>query len=162
MDNPFSWDYQTTVPGPDEIFGPFSMAYLVLFTLGLIASIMVYNDAARRVFRNGLQRRFAQRLSGYAMIIFGMGLFFFAIRWLQINPFTFGARIWLYLSLVSVVGLAVAVVLYLSRDYPRELAEYESRKTRQHYLKSHPSATRPTEVHAVPIGRRPVRRRARR
>ncbi|MEJ7761198.1 MAG: hypothetical protein WKF80_00220 [Thermomicrobiales bacterium] len=162
MDNPFSWDYQTTVPGPDDVFGPFSTAYLILFAIGLVASIVVYNDGARRFFRNGLQRRFAQRASGYAMIIFGMGLFFFLIRWLQINPFTFGARIWLYLSFLSLIGFALAVANYLRTDYPAEREAYESRKTRQHYLKTHPSGSRPNAIRAVPVGRRPVRRRLRR
>ena len=50
MDNPFDWDYLKTVPGPNEVFGPLSIAYLVLFIVGLIVSIVVYNGWAKKRF----------------------------------------------------------------------------------------------------------------
>jgi len=31
LDNPISWDYLSTVPGPNEVFGPLAILYLVVF-----------------------------------------------------------------------------------------------------------------------------------
>ncbi|MGI8642782.1 MAG: hypothetical protein ACR2LS_01515, partial [Thermomicrobiales bacterium] len=121
-----------------------------------------YNDGGRRYINHGLKRRLIQRIGSIAMIIFGIGLFFFAIRMLQINPFTFGMRIWLWLSLLALVGFVAAIAYYLKITYPQELESYEVRKVRSQYL--NPRALGATRRHrgAIPMGRRPVRRRARR
>ena len=66
MDNPFSWDYLTTVPGTDEVFGPFAVVYLVLFGGGFLASVFLYNDGARRYTKNQLKRRVIKRGSAIA------------------------------------------------------------------------------------------------
>lgn len=162
MDNPFSWDYLTTVPGPDEVFGPFSIVYLILFSVGFVLSVFLYNDGAKRYVNHGLKRRTVQRAGTIAMIIFGIGLFFFAIRMLQINPFTFGMRIWLWLSLLSLIVFAVVMVVYLRSMYPAELEAHEARKAQSQYLR--PQALRASRRHSgpIPVGRRPVRRKARR
>lgn len=162
MDNPFSWDYLTTVPGPDEVFGPFAVLFLILFGVGFLVSIFLYNDGARRYINHGLKRRTIRRFAGIAMIIFGVGLFFFAIRILQIDPFTFGMRIWLWLSLLALLGLAAASAYYITAKYPGELQEYEARKVRSQYLRPQAPGARTKHANAIPMGRRPVRRKARR
>ena len=162
MNNPFSWDYLTTVPGPDEVFGPFAIVFLILFGVGFVLSIVLYNDGAKRYVDHGLKRRTIQRFGGIAMLIFGVGLFFFAIRMLQINPFSFGMRLWLWLSLLALLSFGAAVVYYLRVSYPQERVAYETRKMHGQYLRPQALGSKRRQSGAIPMGRRPVRRKARR
>jgi hypothetical protein len=125
MDNPFSWDYLTTVPGPNEVFGPFAIAFLVLFIAGFALSIVVYNNWAKRWFSDPVLHRMAKRWAGIGLIVFGLGLFFFLIRWLQINPFDLGMRIWLWLSLLAAVTLAIYAFYDYRAHYAAARAAYE-------------------------------------
>ena len=47
MDNPISWDYLSTVPGPNEVFGPLAILYLVGGVLTLIGTNLVGRLADR-------------------------------------------------------------------------------------------------------------------
>ena len=160
MDDPFSWDYLTTVPGTDEVFGPLAVIYLVVFGLGFLVSVFLDNDGARRYTKNALKRRVIKRGATIAMTVFGIGLFFFAIRILQINPFTFGMRIWLWLSLLAVVVMFGYFAYYLRMVYPDQLREYEERKVKAQYLR--PAAAGATggtvRYETRPVVRRKVKR----
>ena len=160
MDNPFSWDYLTTVPGTDEVFGPFAVIYLVVFGVGFLGSVFLYNDGARHYTKNALKRRVIKRGAAIAMTVFGVGLFFFAIRILQINPFTFGMRLWLWLSLLAVLGMFGYFAYYLRTIYPKHLREYEGRKVKAQYLR--PAAVSPAGGNIRHEPRRVVRRKVRR
>lgn len=111
MENPFSWDYLTTAPGPDDVFGPFATLFLIICAVGLIVGGLFYLRPevmwSRRLLRLGSTKRWG----AIFLWIFSLGIFFFIIRWLQINPFSFGERIWLYLILlVAVFALALMVM----------------------------------------------------
>jgi hypothetical protein len=135
MDNPFSWDYLTTVPETTEVFGPFAIVYLIIFGFGFLAAVYLYNDGARRYAANGVQRRMMQRGSGIAMAVFGVGLFFFGIRILQINPFNFGMRIWLWLCLAAFAAMIGYFAYYLRSIYPLQKQEWENRQVQRQYLR---------------------------
>jgi hypothetical protein len=158
MDNPFSWDYLTTVPETSEVFGPFAVVYLILFGLGFLTAVFLYNDGAKRFTKNQVKRRVIKRGAGIAMTVFGIGLFFFAIRMLQINPFTFGMRLWLWLSFLAVLVMFGYFAYYLRVVYPTLLRDYESRKVKAQYLRPTASAAEPVRYDA----RRAVRRKAKR
>ncbi len=167
MDNPFSWDYLSTRVESNEVFGPFAVVYLVLFGLGFLVSVFLYNDGARHYVRHGLKLRTIRRGAGIATVVFGTGLFFFGIRMLQIDPFYLGRRIWLYLCLLALVAMAAAFVYYLRTVYPRQLRSYEERKLKQRYLR--PAASTAAALSRAGAARqvrtdvrRPTRRRARR
>jgi hypothetical protein len=135
MDNPFSWDYLTTVPETTEVFGPFAIIYLILFGFGFLASIYIYNDGARRYGTNGVQRRAMQRGSGIAMTVFGVGLFFFGIRILQINPFNFAMRIWLWICLLALVAMAGYFAYYFRTAYQAQIKEWQDRQVKRQYMR---------------------------
>ncbi len=135
MDNPFDWDYLRTVPGTNEVFGPFSIAYLVLFLIGLALSIVVYNGWAKKRFTDPVTHRMARKWAGIAIVIFGLGLFFFLIRWLQINPFGFGRRYWLWLTLVALLGLAIYAVWDFRTHYTALRAQYDEKQLRRSYAR---------------------------
>lgn len=157
MDNPFSWDYLTTVPETTEVFGPFAIVYLVLFGFGFLASIYLYNDGARRYGTNGVQRSAIQRGSAIAMGVFAVGLFFFAIRILQINPFNFGMRIWLWLCLLSLAAMAAYFAYYARTEYRAQMRAWQERQVKKQYLR--PAHAGGGAVRIEP--RRVVRRRRR-
>ncbi len=164
MGNPFSWNDLTTVPGTDDIFTPVSTVFLVLFGLGFLASIFLYNDGARRYTGHALKRRVLRRGASISMTVFGVGLFFFGIRVLQINPFNFGMNIWLWLSVLAAIAMVGYFSYYLRTGYRTELRAYEERRRKQQYLR--PAAamagatTRPAVAETPRTDqRRPGRRR---
>ncbi len=135
MDNPFSWDYLTTVPGTNEVFGPFAIVFLVLFGFGFLIALFLYNDGARRYGSHSFKRRTIRRGASIAMTVFGVGLFFFGIRVLQINPLGFGMRFWLWLSFLAVLGMLAFFAYYLRTSYRQRLRAYEERRRKQQVLR---------------------------
>jgi hypothetical protein len=161
MDNPFSWDYLTTVPGTDEVFGPFAIFFLLLFGLGFMLSVFLYNDGAKRYINHSLKRRMIRRGAGLTTIVFATGLFFFGIRILQINPFNFGMRIWLWLCLLAALLILGFFAYYLRTAYPSELRRYEDHRRKQQYLRAAAASAGGVRAPAI-APTRPVRRRRRR
>ena len=135
MANPFTWDYMTTVPGTDEVFGPLAVVFLIVFGVGFLVSVFLYNDGGRRYVGHPIKLRALHRGASIAMIVFGIGLFFFGIRVLQINPFTFGMRLWLWLSFLAFLVMTAYFVYYARAIYPDQLRAYEERRLKQRYLK---------------------------
>lgn len=122
MQNPFSWEYLTTAPGSDEIFGPLSTVFLIVCAVGLVVGF-VLNTRPQVLWSRRLMRVPTTRRWGAIFLwIFSIGMFFFIVRWLQINPFTFGYRIWLYLTFL-VATVAVALMLLEMRYEAALLAE---------------------------------------
>ncbi len=166
MDNPFSWDYLTTVPGPNEVFGPFAVIFLIVFGIGFTISTAIYSGWGRYFISDPVLRRMARRWSGWAMTLFGLGLFFFAIRWLQINPLSFGMRIWLWLSWLALLAFALVIGWDIRKNYPAQKAAYEELQRKQQYLRpaaaGASAAGRSAGTSAAPAsGPRPVKRRRR-
>lgn len=136
MDNPFSWDYMRTVPGTDEVFGTFSILYLILFIIGFALSIVIYNGWAKQRFSDPILHRLARKWAGIAIVIFGMGLFFFLIRWLQINPFGLARRYWLWLSLLALVVLVVYAIWDYKTHYAVLKAQYDEQQRRRQFSRA--------------------------
>jgi hypothetical protein len=155
MDNPFSWDYLTTRPGENEVFGPFAILYLIAFAVGFVASIIVYNGAARRLFPNPVIHKMARRWSAYAMTIFGLGLFFFAVRALQITMLTFEMRLWMWLCILAVGGLVVYAIWDYAKHYPAAMKKFEELQRKNQYIRANPGGT----ATVFPSAARPTKKR---
>ncbi len=112
MRNPFNWDYLTSAPVAGEIFGPFSALFLLLFAGGFLAASYLYFRPWTKPFGDYFRRKTVRKASSIALWVFGTGLFFFQIRLLQINPFTFGHRIWIYLCFLAFL---VMVAVFAAR-----------------------------------------------
>ncbi|MDQ3541176.1 MAG: hypothetical protein M3440_10840 [Chloroflexota bacterium] len=106
MTNPFDWDYLTSTPVAGEIFGPFSALFLLLFATGFIVASYLYYRPWTKPVGVLFRRKTVRKASTIALWVFGTGLFFFLIRLLQINPFSFGQRIWIYLCFLAFLGMA--------------------------------------------------------
>lgn len=163
MHNPFSWDYMRTMPGPSEVFGPFAIIFLVIFGFGFVLAVFLYNDGARRYTNHALKRRTIRRGAGISMVVFGLGLFFFGVRLLQINPFSFGERIWLWLSFVSALAMAAYFAYYTRTVYRDALTAYEADRQKRQYLSTAAAAAgQRVDSNAHPYApRRPVKRKKR-
>jgi len=134
MTNPFSWERLTTPPPTEEIFNPASLAYLLLFAVGFVAAAILSGNASHRLFQHPVTRRMVRRDAAIALWVFGLGLFFFGVRALGINPFSFGAPIWLWLCLLAVVVMLAYFVYYARRVQPRRMLAYQQSATKRHYL----------------------------
>ena len=57
MTNPFDWSYLTRVPKGLEAYGPFAIAFVAIFAVGLIASLVVGRWLTRHFRDHALHRR---------------------------------------------------------------------------------------------------------
>jgi len=106
MPNPFSWDYLNTVPPSNDIIDGWSMVCLIVFGAGFLLASNAFYRPGMPPFRGKFGRKSVQFAAGIALWICGAGLFFFLVQLLQIDPFTFGRRIWMFLTLLAVIAFA--------------------------------------------------------
>jgi hypothetical protein len=108
------WSWLTTPPTYQGVLDAFTALYLVVFALGFVASAYLSGPRASQpsvTTRSEGLRRWAT--TGAA--VFGAGLFFFAVRALQINPLTFGAPIWMVACVIVLLIFAARFVLWWKR-----------------------------------------------
>jgi hypothetical protein len=95
-------------------------------------------------------------------VIFGAGIFFFLIRALQINPFTFAMRFWMWVTVLALGVVFVLLMVDIKRKYQQELAEWQSRKQRDQYIRPLSTVAGRKQAHAaLATSPRPVRKRRR-
>jgi hypothetical protein len=135
MDNPFSWDALTRTPAPEDVFSLPAMIFFVVFAIGFVISAYLANQGARRMAQHPVTRRAIQHLAGIAVYIFGAGLFFFGVRSLNINPFSFGSPIWMWLSILALIVFAAYAYRYWTVTYPARQEAFAQQQLKQQYLK---------------------------
>ena len=133
MENPFSWDYLTAPLRETPDFGPFSTAFLVLFSLVLIGSIITYVMAGKPRDVNPVLRNAIHNGSQILIWITSAGLFFFAFRLMRVTFLNLYMRIWIYLVFLIFVAAIAYFVYYMRKIYPVKLAEYQKRRERRRY-----------------------------
>jgi hypothetical protein len=134
MQNPFSWDYLTAPVGQTPVWGPFSVAFLAMFGLGFLVALFFYYDSQRRVQRNPILLRMIQRGTIISMVVFGIGLFFFLMRVLQVSALGLHMRLWLYLCFLIAILMLAYFWYYIRRVYPARVAEYEVGLKKREYI----------------------------
>ncbi len=148
MPNPFDWDYLTTMPASGDVLDAFTIIYVVVFLGGFVAAAYLNSRPWTKPFGSMFRRKSVRRASGVAMWVFGIGFFFFLIRLLQINPISFGNPIWMWLSVLALVVMAVWIGL--SWSSARKAAATASAAQTAHARRGKPVVTQQT--------RRPVKR----
>ena len=95
-------------------------------------------------------------------MIFGAGIFFFLIRAIQINPFTFAMRFWMWVTVLAMLGIFALLLIDIKRRYQPELANWQNRKQRDQYLRPLASVANRKQAHAaLATSPRPVKKRRR-
>lgn len=145
MSNPFSWDYLTTPVSETAIWGPFSIAYLLVFGTGLFLAIFFANDAPTRLKNQHLLLKTIQRATLIAIPVFSLGLLFFLFRILQISAWGLGMRIWLYIMALIAGVMIIYFWYYIRTIYPRLAAAEEAERQKEAYIRrpAHGGGPRP-------------------
>jgi hypothetical protein len=124
MPNPFSWDYLNTVPPNTDVVDGWTIICLFVFAVGFLVSGLVFFRPGMPPLRGLFSRITIQNAAAAGTWIFGAGLFFFLVQLLQIDPFTFGRRIWMFLALItSLVFIGIVVYRYVQRSQHRTAHE---------------------------------------
>jgi hypothetical protein len=131
VENPFSWDHLTAPVRETELFGPFSIAYLILFGAVFIISAFMFADAPRRFSNHKLNRDTVRRFATWLMWVSALALMFFGIRALQTQFLTLEKRIWMYLMFLVFLAVVAKIVLYMRNEYPAKLAAFEKSRERR-------------------------------
>ncbi|MEX2425276.1 MAG: hypothetical protein WD401_00795 [Thermomicrobiaceae bacterium] len=135
MSNPFSWDYLTAPVEETAVWGPFSIAFLIIFATGLFVAIFFSYDAPRRLQGRHLLLRTIRRGTWIAIPVFSLGLLFFVFRVLQISALGLHMRLWLYLCLLLAIAIIIYFWYYIRTIYPRHAAAEEAEARKNQYLK---------------------------
>lgn len=141
--NPFDFGYIFSTP--DDIWGPYSTIFFIVFTLGTIISNFVFFYFKYRLKDNLLVYTLVNRASRNASIAFSLGFFFFLSRIAKLQPFN--ARLFLDLSLLLLVYFVIRGIIYMIRTFPKAKAEWQAQQARQ-VRKSEP---RPAVTASAPI-----------
>ena len=135
MTNPFNWDYLTAPVEETAVWGPFSVAFVLFFAVGLFTALFFSYDAPQRLENRRLLLRTIQRGTWIAIPVFTLGLFFFLMRFLQVSALGLHMRIWLYLfALIAIIMLGY-FWYYIRRVYPRLAAAEEAELRNQEYIR---------------------------
>ena len=107
----------------------------------------------------------ARKWGGWGVVVFGLGLFFSAIRALQINPFGFGRRAWLWICILIALAWIGWIAVDIKRNYQNQLQQFQEHIRKREYAKA--TATLVSQGTATLKGppnapaSRPVRKRRR-
>lgn len=125
--NPLDFSYVFSTP--DNVWGPYSTIFFIVFLIGAIASNFVFFYFKYRFKNNLLTYTLVNRASRNAAIAFSLGVFFFLSRIALLQPFN--ARLFLDLSLLLLVYFIVRGIIYMVRTYPKAKAEWQARQARE-------------------------------
>lgn len=134
MQNPLSWSYLTAPVEQTPAWGPFSITFLVIFVTGFVVALGLYYDVGKRFRENRLLYGMVQRGASIAMLVFGIGLFFFVFRALHISAFGLHMRIWLYLTFLAALGIGGYFWYYLKTIYPEKVRAIRAARIKRRYL----------------------------
>jgi hypothetical protein len=131
VDNPFSWDYLTAPITETPIWGPFSVAYVVLFGAVFLICAFLFIDAGRRFKNHKLNRDTVRKFATWLMWVSVFALFFFGIRALQTPIMSLEKRIWMYLTFLVFIGVVAWIARYMRVTYPAQLAAFDRSRERR-------------------------------
>ncbi len=122
------WDFGYVFSTPDEIWGPYSTAYFIVFTLGTLVANFFYFYGKYWFKNNLLTYTLVNRASRNGAIAFSLGFAFFLSRIAKLQPFN--ARLFLDVALILLVYFVVRGVGYMLQKYPNAKAEWQAHKER--------------------------------
>ena len=140
MTNPLDWDYLTASTRDTPVFGPLSITYLIVFAGLFLLSAFAYYDAPRRFRSDRIRREAIRKGSEILMWVTGVGLFFFGVRVMQFQFLSLERRIWLYLSMLLLIGVLAYFAYYVRQVMPAQLAARSQHQAKKQYIPAHGSS----------------------
>jgi hypothetical protein len=116
----------------DPIDGPAWTVFAVLLGIAFIAGVTLWLLAPRLAPTHSLHRRLIVRAAKWTVGLATTGLFFLLFRW-QHTPFL-SKRLWLFLWILSVIGVVAYAVRYRRTTYPDDLEAWNNNERRRRYL----------------------------
>jgi hypothetical protein len=101
------WTWLNTPPGVAAVLDPFGLVFATVFGAGFLASAYLAGPGGNDLAHHDPQAQAIHHWANVGLWIFGPGLFFFAMRALQINPLSFGEPIWLVASIIALIVAAI-------------------------------------------------------
>jgi hypothetical protein len=116
----------------EAIGGPIWASFAIVLTLAFVVGVMAWLLAPRFARGNRLHRRLIVRAAAWTVGLSSAGLLLLLFRW-QLTPFL-SKRLWLFLWLAVVIGVAVLADRYRRRQYPEDLAAWRDEERIRRYL----------------------------
>lgn len=107
---------------------------MALCGVGFIAALLAYNDVGGLSKRYPIASKEIQRAAAIAAVLFGLGLFFFAFRFLHVSAFGFYKRFWLYLVLLALLAEAGYYIWWARTVYPAKVRAVAAEQLKRRYL----------------------------
>jgi hypothetical protein len=139
VENPLSWDYLTAPLREVPTFGPFSLAFFVLFGMTFAFCGFLYYTSGSRFAKNQVLRNAIRVGAQIMMWLTGIGLFFFSWRMMRIDFATLYMRFWTYLFLILYVGTLGYFVFWFRTAYRRQMDAIERSRLRREYNPAAPT-----------------------
>ena len=114
------WTWLNTPPGKGEVFDPFGVFCLLLMVPGFVVSAYLAGPGAHRLTNDPVQLAGVRYWASIGLWGFGAGLFFFAVRVMQINPLSFGEPKWLLGSVMTILLAAARCLDWWQTGHPAE------------------------------------------
>jgi hypothetical protein len=114
-------------------FGPFSLAFFVLFCLTFLFAAFLYSSSGSRFAKNQILRDAIRTGAQIMMWLTGIGLCFFAWRLMRIDFGTLYMRIWSYIFLVLYVGTIGYFVFWFRTTYRARMSSIQRDQVRREY-----------------------------
>jgi len=118
-------------PRRGELY-PLYIGLGVLFGLVFVGAIVAHLLAPRLVRRHRLRLRLLRRLTTALAAISGLGLFWLACRAFALPLFS--RPLWLWFTVIALVGVLVYALYYWRRRYPHEARAYEDVVRRRRWM----------------------------
>jgi hypothetical protein len=118
-----AWIWLTTPPETAGVHDWFGASYLVVFGLGFVVSAYLSGPGAESISADPLALAGARQWAAVGVGFFGVGLFFFGVRALQINPVSLGAPFWMAGWTIVTIVVVIRCLSWWRTVYPTLRAE---------------------------------------
>ena len=146
--NPARW---LEVPFEDEMRGPIALAFLIVFALGFVGSLLLYFRPPAQFKAHALKRRVITGYASWLAWAFGLGLVCYVFQLMGL-PFL-GWRVWLWISILTVVAVIGYIVYHWRTRFQPQLAAYEAQQAKRFYQQQ--ARKRPVGADGTPVPRSP-------
>jgi hypothetical protein len=112
------WTWLNTPPGVADVLDPFGLVFATVFAAGFLAAAYLAGPGGNDLAHHDPQPQAIRYWANIGLWIFGPGLFFFAMRALQINPLSTGEPIWLVASIIALIVAAIRFAAWWRKAQP--------------------------------------------